>query len=118
MAPGKLRDDAFAVSRAGFELLIGFLDGSDAAGLSHGELEEHLDVHGRELLRCLLNDHLALRAAREPRLEQVTRDEGVARSRGRMVTSARWRRCSGRCRCKGWRIGRPGWGICIRPTRR
>ena len=72
--------DAFAASRERFESLIGFLDGADAAGLSHGELEEHLDVHGRELLRCLLEDHLALRAVREPRLEQVTRDEGVVRS--------------------------------------
>jgi hypothetical protein len=73
--------DAFAASREGFELLIGFLDGADAAGLSHGELEDHLDVHGRELLRCLLEDHLALRALREPRIEQVTGDEGVLRSR-------------------------------------
>jgi hypothetical protein len=29
------------------------LMGADAACLSHAELEEHLDVHGRELLRCL-----------------------------------------------------------------
>ena len=73
--------DAFTASRERFESLVGFLDGADAAGLSHAELEEHLDVHGRELLRCLLGDHLALRAVREPRLEQVTGDEGVIRSR-------------------------------------
>ena len=73
--------DAFAASRGQFETLIGFLDGADAAGLSHAELEQHLDVHGRELLRCLLDDHLALRARREPRREQVTGDEGVIRSR-------------------------------------
>ena len=73
--------DAFAASRGQFETLIGFLDGADAAGLSHAELEEHLDVHGRELLRCLLDDHLALRALREPRRGQVTGDEGVIRSR-------------------------------------
>ena len=73
--------DAFAGSRGQFETLIGFLDGADAAGLSHAELEQHLDVHGRELLRCLLDDHLALRARREPRREQVTGDEGVIRSR-------------------------------------
>jgi len=72
---------AFATSRRRFESLIGLLDGADAAGLSHAELEEHLDVHGRELLRCLLDDHLALRAVREPRLEQVTGDEGKVRSR-------------------------------------
>jgi len=73
--------DAFAASRERFESLIGFLDGANGAGLSHAELEEHLDVHGRELLRCLLGDHLALRAVREPRLDEVTGDEGVIRSR-------------------------------------
>src|ERR1700758_2150423 len=39
--------DAFTVSRQRFESLIGFLDGADAARLSHAELEDHLDVHGR-----------------------------------------------------------------------
>jgi hypothetical protein len=72
---------AFVASRERFESLIGFLDGADAAGLSHAELEEHLDVHGRELLRCLLDDHLALRAVREQRLERVVGDEGKVRSR-------------------------------------
>jgi hypothetical protein len=76
-----LAGGAFVASREQFESLIGFLDGADAAGLSHAELEEHLDVHGRELLRCLLDDHLALRAVREQPLEQVTGDEGVVRSR-------------------------------------
>jgi hypothetical protein len=71
----------FAASRELFESLIGFLDGTDAAGLSHAELEERLDVQGRELLRCLLDDHLALRALREQRLEQVVGDEGTARTR-------------------------------------
>ena len=79
-APGEAAD-AFAASREQFQSLIGFLDGADAADLSHAELEEHLDVHGRELLRCLLDDHLALRALREQRLEQVTGDEGKIRSR-------------------------------------
>ena len=60
---------------------IGFLDGTDAAGLSHAELEERLDVHGRELLRRLLDDHLALRAVREQRLDLVVGDEGVTRGR-------------------------------------
>ena len=72
---------AFAASRDQFASLVGFLDGADAVGLSHAELEEHLDVHGRELLRCLLDDHLALRAVREQRLEEVVGDEGVVRSR-------------------------------------
>ena len=78
---GSDRAAAFACSREQFESLIGFLDGTDAAGLSHAELEERLDRDGRELLRRLLDDHLALRAAREQRLEQVAGDEGVVRSR-------------------------------------
>ena len=75
--------------------MVGFLDGADAVGLSHAELEEHLDVHGRELLRCLLDDHLALRAIREERLESVVGDEGVARGQVEAGTVARWRRCLG-----------------------
>jgi hypothetical protein len=78
---GSDRAAAFACSEEQFESLIGFLDGTDAAGLSHAELEERLAVDGRELLRCLLDDHLALRAAREQRLKQVVGDEGVSRSR-------------------------------------
>ena len=71
----------FAASREQFESLIGFLDGVDAAGLSHAELEERLDRDGRELLRRLLDDHLALRALREQRLGEVVGDEGVKRAR-------------------------------------
>jgi hypothetical protein len=71
----------FACSREQFESLLCFLDGTDAAGLSHGELEARLDRDGRELLRSLLDDHLALRALREQRLEQVIGDERVARGR-------------------------------------
>ena len=71
----------FASSREQFESLMSFLDGTDAAGLSHAELEERLDRDGRELLRRLLDDHLALRAVREQRLEEVIGDEGVARGR-------------------------------------
>jgi hypothetical protein len=44
-------------------------------------LEERLDRDGRELLRRLLDDHLALRALRERRLERVVGDEGVRRAR-------------------------------------
>jgi hypothetical protein len=81
-APGDSAVPAgFGSSREQFESLLGFLDETDAAGLSHGELEERLDREGRELLRRLLDDHLALRALRERRLEQVVGDEGVSRGR-------------------------------------
>ena len=49
-------------------------------GLTHGELEEHLTVKGREVLRTLLQDHLDLRAQREPHLESVVGADGVARN--------------------------------------
>jgi hypothetical protein len=69
----------FASSREQFESLVGFLDGTDAAGLDHAGLEERLDRDGRELLRRLLDDHLALRAVREQRLEHVVGDDEVTR---------------------------------------
>jgi len=78
---GSVVPAGFGSSREQFESLLCFLDGTDAAGFSHGELEEQLDRDGRELLRRLLDDHLALRALREERLRQVVGDEGVARGR-------------------------------------
>jgi len=72
--------DAFAGSRELFETLRGFLDGAPAAALSHGDLEDQLDVRGRGLLRQLFQDHLTLRTHAEPRLEVVGAD-GVRRGR-------------------------------------
>ena len=83
------RAGGLRASREQFESLVSFLDGTDAAGLSHAELEERLDRDGRELLRRLLDDHLALRAVREQRLEQVVGDEGVARGRVESRSRAR-----------------------------
>lgn len=71
-------DDGFAASRAHFEQMVGFLDGG-AAALDHGELEDRLQSDGRELLRLLFQDHLDLRAVREPRVEQVSDADGVGR---------------------------------------
>ena len=42
-----------------------------------GELEDELESRGRELLRRMLQDHLTLRAANEPRLAAVADDAGV-----------------------------------------
>jgi hypothetical protein len=71
----------FAESREQFESLVCFLDGTDAAGLDHAGLEERIDRDGRELLRRLLDDHLALRAIREARVERVVGDDEIARGR-------------------------------------
>ncbi|MFN2504125.1 MAG: ISKra4 family transposase [Acidimicrobiales bacterium] len=62
---------AFGGSRACFEDIVGWLEGTEAGSSSHGELEDDLDRRGRELLRRLLQDHLDLRAQREERVEVV-----------------------------------------------
>lgn len=80
-AAGIERGAQFAPARERFESLVGFLTGSRAAEMSHGELEEWLGADGRELLRQLYQDHLDVRAQREPRLPEVTGSDGVVRSR-------------------------------------
>ena len=72
---------AFAQSRECFAELEEWLASEDAAGLQHGELEEQLDVRGRELLRRLFQDRLDLTAAREVRRHDVTGQDGVRRPR-------------------------------------
>jgi len=65
---------AFGRSRACFEDIVGWLEGTEAGSLSHGDLEVDLDRRGRELLRRLLQDHLELRAQREQRVKVVNVD--------------------------------------------
>ncbi len=79
-AAGSPAVDGFAASRGRFDDVVAFLDGAQAAALSHAELEEHLDTDGRELLRQLLADHLTVRELREEKA-QVVDASGVRRSR-------------------------------------
>jgi hypothetical protein len=60
-----LTEDAFTGSRAAFEALTATLASAEAGGWTHDQLEEHLEVEGREVLRLLFQDHLDLRAVRE-----------------------------------------------------
>ncbi len=71
--------DRFDGSRAKFESLLEVLEGEGAGVLSHSELEDRLQVDGRELLRQLFQDHLDLRADREERVEAVAGADGVRR---------------------------------------
>jgi hypothetical protein len=70
----------FSASRERFDSVIAFLDGATGAALSHAEMEERLTVQGRDLLRQLYQDHLDLRAEREPRVD-VVEVGGAARAR-------------------------------------
>ena len=76
-----VQDGAFAESRECFRELEDWLASEEAAGLQHGELEEQLEVRGRELLRRLFQDRLDLTAAREERRHDVTGQDGVVRTR-------------------------------------
>jgi transcriptional regulator GlxA family with amidase domain len=60
---------SFGASPERFEAVVAWLDGAVSARLSHAELEEQLQVDGRQLLRQLLQDHLDVRAQREQRLK-------------------------------------------------
>jgi len=81
-APG----DFFAPARAAFAGTIAWLEGVQAAGLEHGDLEERLQIDVRELTRLGLQGHLDLRAEQEARVA-VTGAEGVRR--GCMETGRR-----------------------------
>src|SRR5664280_2448304 len=67
----------FAGSRARFETVLGWLESAEAGTLEHAELEAHLQADARELFRQLYQDHLDLRAEREPRIAAVADAEGV-----------------------------------------
>jgi len=63
--------DAFAAARGCFEEMLGWLEGTESAQMSHAELEEELVRRGREVQRLALQDHLDLRALRERRVSVV-----------------------------------------------
>ncbi len=67
--------------RAKFEALCHRLESDEALGMSHSGVESVLDVDGKEILRLLFQDHLALRAEREtpPSTALVGRDS-IART--------------------------------------
>src|SRR5580692_7721521 len=73
--------EAFAESGKRFGELEEWLSSEEAAGLQHGELEEQLEVRGRELLRQLFQDRLDLTASREVRRDDVAGEDGVVRTR-------------------------------------
>ncbi len=71
--------DSFAASRAQLEQIVVKLEGPDFQDATHSVLESWLEVEGRDLIRRLMQDHLALRAAREPKRPAVVGSEGTSR---------------------------------------
>ena len=76
---GSASEDPFGRSRERLEQVVGWLGALEAAELEHGELESRLETEGRELVRCLFQDHLDLRAERERRVDRVADAAGVER---------------------------------------
>ncbi len=70
---------AFDQSRERFETVLAWLSGPESAGLTHAELEDHLQVASREVFCQLVQDHLDLRAQREPKLAEVVGADQVSR---------------------------------------
>jgi len=63
------------------ESVVQWLDGPEAMGAGHGELEARLQVHSREQYRLLLQGHLDERARLERRRTGVTGSDSVSRPR-------------------------------------
>ncbi len=70
----------FDPAREQLESMVGWLESSDAAEMTHAEIEARLDNDGRELVRRLFQSHLDLRALREERLPEVTGGDAEVRS--------------------------------------
>jgi hypothetical protein len=75
--------DEFAAAREQFGQLIEALGSEQTLAREHGEIEELIWQDGQELLRRLLQGHLDLRAAREPKREHVVGSDGVIRTHRR-----------------------------------
>jgi hypothetical protein len=73
---------SFTDSFAAFEALVSSLQTDEMVGSSHVDVETHIDDKGTEVLRLLLQDHLALRAERESK-RPMTGADGEARTEAR-----------------------------------
>ena len=71
----------FARSREYYAETEEWLASAETSGLQHAELEEQMEVRGRELVRRLFQGHLDLLAAREVRRDDVTGGDGIVRPR-------------------------------------
>jgi len=78
-------ENPFATSEEVFEGVKGRLTSREALEMAHGDLERMLEEDGRELLRCLLQDHLDLRGPGNA-LGDVVGADGVRRTQTRLRT--------------------------------
>jgi hypothetical protein len=74
-------ESAFAASRRLFDQVTDELRSTDAAALTHSQLEDLLGSRMREVTRQLFADHLRLRRLTEQRLPEVVDAAGAERTR-------------------------------------
>jgi hypothetical protein len=75
--------DEFAAARDQFGQLIEALQSEFNLEKEHGDIEALIWQDGKELLRRMLQGHLDLRAAREPKREHVIGGDGIIRTHRR-----------------------------------
>jgi hypothetical protein len=111
-------DGAFAESWERFGELASWMESEEAAGLQHADLEEQLEIRGRDLMRQMFQDRLDLSAGREERRHDVAGADGVVRTRAERGRTRPLMTKSGRSRCRGSRTGHRAGRTCTRRTRR
>ena len=84
---GEPQRKPFDAARARFENIVEGLNSKEASRMTHRQLEDRLHAEGMDLLRQLFQDHLDLRADREPLLDVVVGSDGKTRSHHRAETS-------------------------------
>ena len=71
---------SFDPSRGRFESIVGILESEKAMYFPHTELETLLHAESNQLMRMLFQDHLELRADREPRIQGIIDAQGIPRN--------------------------------------
>lgn len=72
-------DAGFSLADEYYAEVKSFLCGPGSMAMEHGELEEVMQDHARELFRRLAQNHADLRAAQEQRLPDVADAKDIAR---------------------------------------
>ena len=78
----------YADAKEKFESLVKELSSEQTQTLEHGDIESLIEKEGNEVLRRLMQGHLAQRAANEERAEGVKGDDGKQRNHCRSRTRA------------------------------
>jgi hypothetical protein len=79
--PTEPSGDPFTRSKALLDSIITDLQSTETAQLTHAQIEDHITARGRQLQRCLYQDHLDLRAVQEADRHEVIGADAIARTR-------------------------------------